>query len=354
MANNKVDCEWIKLTYEPDQDYKGMRITELMPLRAFEYLVRTNPAIGLRDNKNKRCDTPFNKLTKIFKSAPHCTYPTSTWFTRQGMEGHWRSRLQDLGVALDVILGTAAAPLVPVPKKATKRALEMDVVDGGWLELTYELDGDFEGYGIVGAEHMPVRAFEYLQHTNPCLDMHGSLGKTCFTPFNELKNRHTELTPQIIRPVSEWFESPHDGEWRGILKAQGVTMDDILHADFNPNTKKKKARIEKLRPHAFVVALDDACNTYFFDSQDEKKRERVSSVICGIVNKHGEKQADYLLSWLGGQIDESAIPEDLEARNAIIKAHDKLVGDGGDNDGWDCRGRLLFEDCATLTVISDI
>src|SRR5688572_3578670 len=71
MANPTYDGGWFTVTYKLDHDYKGVTTTEHIPVRAFEYLVRTNPSLGLTNGKGKHCNSPFNYLNKAVKFAQH-------------------------------------------------------------------------------------------------------------------------------------------------------------------------------------------------------------------------------------------------------------------------------------------
>lgn len=293
------DGGWFSVTYEPDQDFKGMSITEFIPVRAVEYLTRTNLALGLVEKK-RHCDSNFNYLTKKLKFNAHLTIPASAWFTQRNFTGHWRTRLEESGVPLNTILGIPAEPA-----KKNKRPREDDSDD--WIELTYHLNQDFDGMSMI--DHMPLHAYHYLKRTNPSLDMHGSMGKTCDAAFNDLCMTF-KLAPNVGTAAVDWYTSLHAGEWRTVLKEQGTPIEEVLGSD---PVVRKKARTDKLLPHFFVVAGSGKCETYSFDSQDKARRKHVMDEIAQLLDYgNGPVMTDYLLAWLCGDYEEKDIPAEYQ------------------------------------------
>jgi len=100
------DTDWFSVTYDLKQ---GEPLTELIPVRAFQYLTELNPALGyMPDGSLSHCR--FNTIPKHVTEATFETSPTNKWFTLSDAKftSHWRTGLMASGVPLDVILGERA------------------------------------------------------------------------------------------------------------------------------------------------------------------------------------------------------------------------------------------------------
>jgi hypothetical protein len=224
-----ADRGWFSVTYQLDQDFKGESIREFIPIAAFEHLTHTNLALGLVI-KGKHCNTPFNYLPKNIVFAPFVTIPTTSWFTQTNpaFDGHWRDALKSKDI--HDVLGVPKPRSPKKPRVDEPTEIKAPVAETPWVTVTTILDQDFDGLTLV--EDMPRKAYHYLVRTNPSLDMHGSMDKTCDSNFNDLAHIVSPAS-QITRRTRDWFESNLgcDHQWCELLKEIDVTLIEILVGD---------------------------------------------------------------------------------------------------------------------------
>lgn len=193
---------------------------------------------------------------------------------------------------------------------ATKRALEDD-----WIELTYRLNQDFDGMHEV--DRMPLRAYAYLQRTNPSLDMHGSMGKRCTAAFNDLPMSFRSAGS--ASPAAQWYTSLHAGQWRTVLMNKGIPIEEVL----SDAPVKKRARTEaiKLAPHFFVV-VGGGCHVYSFDAPDIARRKLVMDTVSAAINEADDDidMVTLLFDRLCGSADASDIPPEYQEINEVYDA----------------------------------
>jgi hypothetical protein len=115
------DGGWIRVQTQVNVPGEStpLQFLEKMPFRAYEYLIRTNPAMGyVSRDKKRQCNQLFNYLPKHTSFLSHMNRPARAWYDACAdteCMGHWRSALMRAGVTIDQIMGEA-------PCSPTKRS----------------------------------------------------------------------------------------------------------------------------------------------------------------------------------------------------------------------------------------